>query len=139
MEVEGEVLLDTFYKGHKYSLQFYVVDHPATQPLLGLKPCEQFNLIYRVEMCESQITAESIFDKNEDVFSTATIGCLPVQHHIEIDESVKPVVHPPRNVPAALIKAEDISRIRSNGADGSHIVCGLPHRMGIILGNSSET
>jgi hypothetical protein len=25
MEVEGEVLLDTFYKGHKYSLQFMLL------------------------------------------------------------------------------------------------------------------
>ncbi len=103
MEVEGEVLLDTFYKGHKYSWQFYVVDHPATQSILGLKSCEQLNLIYRVEeMCESQITTDSIFDKYEDVISMTTIACLPVQHHIEIDESAKPVVHPPRNVPAAL-------------------------------------
>jgi hypothetical protein len=127
MGVEGEVLLDTFYKGHKYSLQFYVVDHPATQPILGLKSCEQFNLIYRVEMFESQITAESIFDKYEDVFSTATIGCLPVQHHIAIDESVKPVVHPPRNVPAALrpkIKSE-LDRMEQMGV----ISCQMMRRL----------
>ena len=69
MEVEGAVLLDTFYEWHKYSLQFYVVDHPATQPILGLKSCEQLNLIYRVdEMCESQITEESIYSTNTKMY-----------------------------------------------------------------------
>ena len=36
-------------------------------------------------------------------FSTGVIGCLPdVTHHIEIDKNVKPVVHAPCQVPAAL-------------------------------------
>ena len=53
-------------------------------------------------MCKSPSTEEGIFDKYEDLFSTASIGCLPITHHIEIDEKVKPVVHAPRHVPAAL-------------------------------------
>ena len=84
-------------------MQFYVLGQPATQAILGLKSCEQLNLIYRVEeMCKSPSTEEGIFDKYEDLFSTASIGCLPITHHIEIDEKVKPVVHAPRHVPAAL-------------------------------------
>ena len=84
-------------------MQFYVLGQPATQAILGLKSCEQLNLIYRVEeMCKRQSTEEGIFDKYEDLFSTASIGCLPITHHIEIDEKVKPVVHAPRHVPAAL-------------------------------------
>lgn len=39
MEVEGEVVLDTFCRGQKYSLRFYVVSQP-TQATLGLKSCE---------------------------------------------------------------------------------------------------
>ena len=43
-----------------------------------------------------------IFEVYSDVFFTSSIGCLPVTHHIEIDKTVKPVVHVPRQVPAAL-------------------------------------
>ena len=111
MEVEGEVMLDTLYKGQKYPVQFYVVQ-PATQAIciLGLKSCEQLNLIYRVEeMCKRQSTEEGIFDKYEDLYSTASIGCLPITHQLETNEKVKPVVHATRLDPAALrpkIKAE---------------------------------
>ena len=91
-------------------MQFYVLGQPATQAILGLKSCEQLNLIYRVEeMCKRQSTEEGIFDKYEDLYSTASIGCLPITHHLETNEKVKPVVHAPRYVPAALrpkIKAE---------------------------------
>ena len=41
----------------------------------------------------------SIFDEY-DVFGE--LGCLPGEYHINIDETVKPVVHPPRRVPFAL-------------------------------------
>jgi hypothetical protein len=103
MHVEGEVVLDTYYKGHKFSIQYYVVDHPAAQPILGLKSCEQLNLIRRVEeMRTCPITEEDIFEQYEDLFATKNIGCLPKIHHIEIDENVMPVVHAPRQVPAAI-------------------------------------
>ena len=42
----------------------------------------------------------SIFDEY-DVFGE--LGCLPGEYHINIDETVKPVVHPPRRVPFALL------------------------------------
>ena len=48
----------------------------------------------------------SIFDEY-DVFGE--LGCLPSEYHINIDETVKPVVHPPRRVLFALrhkLKAE---------------------------------
>ena len=48
----------------------------------------------------------SIFDEY-DVFGE--LGCLPSEYHINIDETVKPVVHPPRLVPFTLhhkLKAE---------------------------------
>ena len=42
----------------------------------------------------------SIFDEY-DVFGE--LGCLPGECHINIDETVKPVVHPPRRVLFALL------------------------------------
>ncbi len=54
-------------------------------------------------MSITSIKAEcEFFNVYEDVFSTSSVGCLPVTHHIEIDRNVKPVIHAPRKVPAAL-------------------------------------
>ena len=54
-------------------------------------------------MSKTSVKAEcEFFNVYEDVFSTSSVGCLPVTHHIEIDRNVKPVVHAPRKVPAAL-------------------------------------
>ena len=43
-----------------------------------------------------------IFVAYKDVFSTNSIGCLPITYHIEIEKNVRPVIHAPRQVPAAL-------------------------------------
>ena len=48
----------------------------------------------------------SIFDEYDGF---GELGCLPSEYHINIDETVKPVVHPPRRVLFALhhkLKAE---------------------------------
>lgn len=47
-----------------------------------------------------QTCPKDILEEYSEVFSGT--GCLPDTHHIEIDVTVKPVVHPPRRVPVAL-------------------------------------
>ena len=91
------------YKDKQYSLEFCVVNKPV-QAILGLRACEEMKLIQRIEeMSEISVKAEcKFFNVYEDVFSTSSVGCPPVTHHIEIDRNVKPVVHAPRKVPAAL-------------------------------------
>ena len=101
--VEGTIILPVHYKSKQYSLEFYVVNKPV-QAILGLRACEEMKLIQRIEeMSKTSVKAEcEFFNVYEDVFSTSSVGCLPVTHHIEIDRNVKPVVHAPRKVPAAL-------------------------------------
>ena len=102
IELEGTVVLPVSYKGKKYSLQFYVVNKPV-QAILGLKACEQLNVIQRVEEMSKTLNSEcDILVAYKDVFSPSSIGCLPISYHIEIDKNVKPVIHAPRQVPAAL-------------------------------------
>ena len=112
--VEGTVILPVHYKGKQYSLEFYVVNKPV-QAILGLRACEEMKLIQRIEeMSKTSVKAEcEFFNVYEDVFSTGSVGCLPVTHHIEIDRNVKPVVHAPRKVPAALRPKiqEELSRM----------------------------
>ena len=84
-------------------MQFIVVP-TKSNPIIGLKTCERLNLIKRVMLIND--SGPSIFDEY-DVFGE--LRCLPSEYHINIDETVKPVVHPPRRVPFALrhkLKAE---------------------------------
>ena len=89
-------------KNELFPVQFIVVP-TKSNPIIGLKTCERLNLIKRVMLIND--SDPSIFD--EYVFGE--LGCLPGEYHINIDETVKPVVHPPRRVPFALrhkLKAE---------------------------------
>ena len=102
IELEATVVLPVNYKGKKYSLQFYVVNEPV-QAILGLNTCEQLNVIQRVEEMSKTLNSEcDLFVAYKDVFSPSSIGCPPITYHIEIDKNVKPVIHAPRQVPAAL-------------------------------------
>ena len=90
-------------KNISFLVQFIVVPMKPN-PIIGLKTCERLNLIERVMLIND--SDPSIFDEY-DVFGE--LGCLSGQYHINIDETVKPVVHPPRRVPFALrhkLKAE---------------------------------
>lgn len=69
----------------------------------------------RVQSVETPLTKEEILKTYDDVFKG--LGELPGKHHINIDETVTPVVHPPHKVPAALcheVKIE-LERMESLG------------------------
>ena len=46
------------------------------------------------------LTGERIRNKCRDVFEG--LGCMEGLCHLEVDQTVRPVVHPPRKVPVAL-------------------------------------
>ena len=90
-------------RNKSFPVQFIVVPMKSN-PIIGLKTCENLNLIKRVMLIND--SDPSIFDEY-DAFGE--LGCLPGEYHINVDETVKPVVHPPRRVPFALrhkLKAE---------------------------------
>ena len=80
-----------------YPVQFIVVSAKAN-PIIGLKTCEQLNLIKCVSMINN--ADPTIFDDFDDLFGD--LGCLPGTYHINIDPNAKSVVHPPCRVPFAL-------------------------------------
>lgn len=72
------------------------------QPILGLQACEKLNLIQRVctVKTEEQLidqTYAQLLNEYNDVFQG--LGCLPWEHKITVDESVRPVIHACRKVP----------------------------------------
>ena len=77
-----------------YAVHFIIVDVKGCDTIIGLKSSIEINLIKRV----NQMNVEDF----NDVFNG--IGCLKEKHHINVDESVQPVICAPRRVPHALRK-----------------------------------
>ena len=100
--VKGKVVV-RIEKGKNKSFPVQFIVPTKSNPIIGLETCERLNLIKRVMLIND--SDPSIFDE----YLFGELGCLPGEYHINIDETVKPVVHPPRRVPFALrhkLKAE---------------------------------
>ena len=110
----GKVTLDCTYKGEAHKTLFEIVDLNA-EPVLGAKSCSAMGLVKRIHRVDTPISRKvsnsnvpaDIFAEFSDNFEG--LGLVPIKHKIRIDDSVEPVVHPPRRTPIALrdkIKAE---------------------------------
>jgi len=77
------------------NVPFYVV-HGDVPALLGLGACEAFDLIHHVDIVDT-VKSGDILDEFSDLFTG--IGSIAGEHHIVIDDTVPPVVHPPRRIP----------------------------------------
>ena len=80
-----------------FKVSFIVVDSDSV-PILGLKSSEHLQLIKRI--CRMRNVCEHFSSKCHDCFGE--IRTLNTSHHIEIKDSVKPVVTPVCKVPHAL-------------------------------------
>ena len=95
---------------------FFITDEDV-RPLLGAETCQELNLIRvmtsdisepetvnavndKVQTAHTVLTRDQILKEYSDVFEG--LGCMDGPYHMELDETVKPVVHPPRKVPVAL-------------------------------------
>ena len=76
----------------------FIIAETSSSLILGLKTSENLNLIKRVLHVNS--SAPNFTEEYSDCFGE--IGCIPGTHHITIDETATPIVHPPRRVPHSL-------------------------------------
>ena len=76
----------------------FIIAETSSSPILGLKTSENLNLIKRVLHVNSSVA--NFTEEYSDCFGE--IGCLPGAHHITIDETATPIIHPPRRVPHSL-------------------------------------
>ncbi len=79
-------------------LEFYIVD-VNSPPILGLSACIDLGLVQR-NVAVHQVTRETLLEDYSDNFSG--LGLFAGKYHIDMDESVKPVIHPPRKVPYSM-------------------------------------
>ena len=87
--------------GHE--LDFYVTNSKQMS-LLGFKASQDLGLIKVVLAVNSNSTCEldRLIREHQKVFSG--LGCLDKPYKIKIDNSVTPVINPPRKIPATLRK-----------------------------------
>uniref|UniRef100_H3BCC1 Peptidase A2 domain-containing protein n=1 Tax=Latimeria chalumnae TaxID=7897 RepID=H3BCC1_LATCH len=105
IRVVGKITVLAQFKEKFYPVTFQVVDVMVT-PVLGLTTCLEMKLVQKMFTLTSDNEdtlegAERIMSEYDDVFNG--LGCLEGEYHISIDPLVRPVVHPPRKIPFALI------------------------------------
>ncbi|KXJ69880.1 hypothetical protein RP20_CCG025541 [Aedes albopictus] len=94
----GRTVIDCNHGGGQYKLVFHVVgfDQP---PLLSKNTCLQLKLIqvcHTVCMNQPLSSAKKILEKHKDVFRG--LGRLEGDVHLEVDDTIKPVVQQPRRI-----------------------------------------
>lgn len=100
IKIKGKIELEVEHKNKLYPIMFYVTESDHTS-ILGRNSCVELGVVQRVyELKQEKMTKEKLLDDYSDIFHG--LGKLPVEYHIEIDESVKPVISPPRRVPEAI-------------------------------------
>ena len=100
----GKMTLPCVYKDTQKNIEFQVIERNLN--ILGRDDSTALGLIVRVNSVQS--TVGTLTDSYADVVGDE-IGCLPGEYEIKIDETVTPVIHPPRPVPVAIreqVKAE---------------------------------
>lgn len=92
----GKVNLILEVKNKNYVAEFFIAQGNV-KPIIGAKTCEEIGLIKRIE----GLTKSNKYTVNkqecESLFQG--LGCLPGEYSIEVDTTMRPVVHPCRKIP----------------------------------------
>ena len=71
------------------------------ETILGAETCSEQNLVQRINTINQKKSVPKDIEHNfQKMFEG--LGCLLGKHHITVDPSVEPNVHPPRKVPVAI-------------------------------------
>lgn len=99
---KGTLNLNREARGMKENLSFFVAA-VKSPPILGLSACQKLNLVRRVaSVTQAPLTKDEILAESPDVFTG--LGCMGGTYHIELDNTVEPVIHTPRRVPYSLLE-----------------------------------
>ena len=94
----GKITTLIQHKNRYYPVEFQVVDLQNTAPILGVLTSQELGLVKRMHTVKTE--QQDILKNYPDLFEG--LGCLPVEHHIELNETIEPVIHPPRRAPEAI-------------------------------------
>ena len=94
----GKITLACEHKGRYTPARLEVVEQHVPS-ILGLKTCTEMNVIKRVDSIAHK--PKDMLKEYKDVFTG--LGCIKgVVHHIKVDRSHTPVVHPQQRLPVTL-------------------------------------
>ena len=96
---DGKIKLNCSYKGQTEVLEFEVSDSNNCVDLLCKKDSVLFGLISRIDVVSND--SNDLLTMYKDVFD-GTIGCIPGEYHIKLNDAAKPVVCAPRPIPAPI-------------------------------------
>lgn len=107
----GKKCVTCEYKGQKHKIEFEITKEEVST-ILGAEACLKLGLVKRMYEVNKE---HNILKDYNDLFDG--LGCLPGQHHIQIDHTVTPVVHAPRKIPVALRErvVKELQRMESMG------------------------
>ena len=104
--IQGKATLYATRNGHTHKILASVVKGHGYEPILSKKTMLEMNLI-KILDCDRdprvnvlKTGRDPLLEEYADVFEG--LGKLDGKYHIVADESVKPVVHPPRRLPVAM-------------------------------------
>ena len=105
------------YKNHFHTIDFQVVRGHKVTEILGLKSCEDLNLVRSVEEVGANLktNVDNLAKTYHQVFEG--IGCMPGKQTLQIKPEATPVVHAPRRVPVALREKvkHELERMENEG------------------------
>ena len=111
----GSISIPCVYKGKAYNVNCQVLNTKRNINLLGKHDCRKMKLIQRVNKCD--VESEKLVLEFSDVLCEDEIGCIPGTYHIKVDESIEPVEHAPRILPAPIREQvkQELERLESLG------------------------
>ena len=107
--------------GASYNMTFVVIDAEVT-PIIGSQSAQEMNLlkiqyqnILKIDNDNKTLTKSSMGESYADVFSGE--GKMEGTLHLEVDETVSPVILPPRRVPVAMKQPlkDELTRLQEMG------------------------
>ena len=99
VHVKGKADLLCTYQDEVVGLKFYVVE-AKTHSVLSGDACKKLKLVKRLHTIMQSPSGSELLSDCPELFDG--LGCLPGKYAIKIDDSVEPVINPPRRVPVAL-------------------------------------
>ena len=108
IEPVGVVHLTCTRNNQIYNVKFYIVDRDV-QPVIDAKTCQVMKLVKHIHAISPNENPPNktntclpvdMEKEYPDLFKG--LGCLPGTHTIRVDETITPVVHPPRKIPIVL-------------------------------------
>ena len=103
--IEGKTTLFASRNGRKHQIEVNVVKGGGYEPILSKQMMLDMNLMQILDsdhLGVVKIDSDPLLDEYADVFKG--LGKLAGQYKITVDEIMKPVFHPPRRLPVAIIE-----------------------------------